>query len=487
MRILLIIFGLLTSSLVQDVTSKTKKLVDKNFEDFQLSQWYSYATNIITKGFTKFTLDLDQAFERTKPFNVENIIFSPASLTSTLTSLLLFTNVTTFLEITKILGLDSGLDINHNSEVVHRIVGLLLEDYKKEQADQGVPVYDSSTAIFIENGWPFPGRFTPVIEDIYGSLVKNVDFFVNDTATQKMIENWIREKMMDKILSVPLEPISWRHRIRIATVAHFHGLLRDTFFAETLKNKTFNVDDSELVSVEMMVQFVSGRLYQDSQLGFEMIEMPFRTKSFHEKPEVFMYVAMAHADGRTGLKNLKRRLTPEIIDKSIANMTNRDLGVMMPKMTNIAYSLSPKQALIDMGLKSLFFVDFLRLLTKYNSHDPTTSQPTNNIPDDAAAKVEEEYVRFLKSQNLTKFNIDKLRLTDTSFDIDDFVHVTKLVIPSEAKNINNLNSNRSPYTFRVDKPYLMFIRHNVTKSILFWASVNNPNQLDNKMIDSVVK
>lgn len=82
--------------------------------------------NILSRGVTKFALDMDRAIEKSQSSIPDATLFSPVSLTTTLAMVMLASGGKTFEEVARILGLESGIDISHHSEVVHQIFGLLL-------------------------------------------------------------------------------------------------------------------------------------------------------------------------------------------------------------------------------------------------------------------------------------------------------------------------------------------------------------------------
>ena len=87
---------------------------------------------LIARGITKFTLDMDAAIDRSQGVAIRdgdraNVIFSPLSLAVTLAMVLLGSAGVTFDQVSKILGLESGVDITSHSVIVHQMLGLLIE------------------------------------------------------------------------------------------------------------------------------------------------------------------------------------------------------------------------------------------------------------------------------------------------------------------------------------------------------------------------
>lgn len=110
--------------------------------------------NIIAKSITKFALNLDRAIYNSKDTSVasrrENTIFSPLSIGVALSIVLLGSSGSTFDEVSRVLGLQTGVDISQHSEVVHQMFGMLLNivNYRVEEGNG--PRVSSASGIFVQ-------------------------------------------------------------------------------------------------------------------------------------------------------------------------------------------------------------------------------------------------------------------------------------------------------------------------------------------------
>lgn len=80
----------------------------------------------------------------------DNIIFSPISLTVTLAIVFAGSAGRTFNEVSKVLGLESGIDISQNSEIVHQMFGLLLTKLHTKVDGSPGPRVDFATATYVQ-------------------------------------------------------------------------------------------------------------------------------------------------------------------------------------------------------------------------------------------------------------------------------------------------------------------------------------------------
>lgn len=110
--------------------------------------------DIIVNGILKFTLDLDREIYRTRNISLmeqqDNIIFSPVSLTVALALVLAGSAGKTFNEVSKVLGLESGIDISRNSEIVHQMFGMLMSELQRNKDTAAIPRLDFATAIYVQ-------------------------------------------------------------------------------------------------------------------------------------------------------------------------------------------------------------------------------------------------------------------------------------------------------------------------------------------------
>lgn len=95
---------------------------------------------------------MDRAIEKTSSDIItDNLVFSPISLTVTMAMILLASGGQTFQEVAKILGLESGVDITHHSEIVHQMFGLLLQESNRGHLlNSAAPQCKFAFGVFVE-------------------------------------------------------------------------------------------------------------------------------------------------------------------------------------------------------------------------------------------------------------------------------------------------------------------------------------------------
>ncbi|OXU26666.1 hypothetical protein TSAR_014493, partial [Trichomalopsis sarcophagae] len=326
-----------------------KRPTSNPFDTFLPPRWRDHVINIISRGVTKFTLDMDHAIEKSSPANSrENLLFSPVSLTLTLAMVMLASNGKTFEEVTKILGLESGVDISHHSEIVHQIFGLLIQQSEQMQLlDPTAPQCKLAFGIFVEDGYPVREQFKAVSEKVYKSEVISVDFSHHNRQAQSVINDWVSNKTNHKIKNMLYEPPSPLTDVIITSALYFSGEWEQHFMEGSTKRKPFTIENGETVYVDMMYNGGYFPFYEDKQLGVKIIGFPYKGH------EVTMYAILPNNPGAAALREMKHRLTPEIIENLIANMKNSSCILSYPKM-KLSSTLKLQSALEALGLSSLF-------------------------------------------------------------------------------------------------------------------------------------
>ncbi|XP_032665575.1 leukocyte elastase inhibitor C isoform X3 [Odontomachus brunneus] len=313
--------------------------------------WSTHVNNIIARGITKFALHLDRAIYNTKDTSVasrrENTIFSPLSIGVALSMVLLGSSGSTFNEVSRVLGLEAGVDISQNSEVVHQMFGLLLNTVNYRVEEGKGPRVSSASGIFVQEGFPIRPEFRAISENAYKSEVINLDFRKKGIEAMNTINNWVKQRTMEKISSILSSVPSPLTNVILASALYFNGEWNQHFINQATRRRPFFIEPNESVEVDIMYNGGFFPFYEDKSLGVKMVQLPYKGL------EMSMYVLLPKAEGATALRNFSNQLTAEIIEHLISNLKNETTIVGLPRM-KLSSSLSLKRALQNLGLHSLF-------------------------------------------------------------------------------------------------------------------------------------
>lgn len=127
--------------------------------------------------------------------------------------------------------------------------------------------------------------------------------------------------------------------------------------------------------------------------------------------------------------------------------------------------------------------------TKYVSLDENkyrfqnAKKNTKNRSRRQSRPIDESFLRFVRSQNFVSYDLDKLRNSGNLVNPGLFAHevlhkvemdVTEKGTEAAATTGVILQRDGSQKKLIANRPFLFFIRHNPTKLILFWGTVNAP-------------
>lgn len=349
-----------------------------------LQDWDEHVNNIIVRGLIKFSLDIEREIYRTRGTSMfeqqDNIVFSPISLSVALALVLAGSAGRTFSEVSRVLGLESGIDISRNSEIVHQMFGILLDQLSSNLAKSVGPRLNFATAAFVQNDYPILQEFKSISQDVYGNEVIDADFARNGRSVQAKINAWVKNKTMGKIDSILNDVPSPDTTLILLSALYFNGAWNQPFLNAATKRRQFFIEPDQTIDVDMMYNGGPFPFYEDKQLGVKIIGLPYKGQ------ETSMYILLPNAKGAKALRGFLSQLKVENIESLINNMKNETCIVGLPKM-KLSSSLSLKSTLANLGLTSLFDpatadLSLISQGTNHNAQRTTDPRRTTQMPQD---------------------------------------------------------------------------------------------------------
>ncbi|XP_011859729.1 PREDICTED: uncharacterized protein LOC105557169 isoform X2 [Vollenhovia emeryi] len=316
--------------------------------------WGNHVNDIISRGITKFALDLDRTISKTSGTSVtnqpENVVFSPLSVSVALSLVLLGSSGKTFEEITRMLGLETGVDISQHSEIVHQMFGQLLAIMNYRVEGSNLPRVNSASGVFVQQGYPIRPEFRAISENAYNSEVINLDFQTKGREARDTINAWVKQQTMNKIDSILSQQPDPLTTVILVSALYFKGEWDKHFIGTMTRRKQFFIepnDTSKVVEIDMMYNGGNFPFYEDKSLGVKILALPYKGL------ETSMYVLQPKAEGAAALKSFQEQLTPETIEYLISNLKNETCIVGFPRM-KLSSTLNLNGVLYSLGLHSLF-------------------------------------------------------------------------------------------------------------------------------------
>ncbi|KAI5090583.1 serpin peptidase inhibitor, clade B (ovalbumin), member 1 [Silurus meridionalis] len=365
---------------------------------------------------------------------------------------------------TVVLGVSSIPDVHNHFKTLNSEINSPKVSYILRLANR---IYGEKTLHFLS-------EFVDSTQKQYQADMQAVDFIGSSEKSRKLINHWVKEKTEGKIKDI-LQPgtVTAMTRLSIVNAIYFKGKWKHVFKKKNTKKMPFKINQNRSKPVQMMFQTnkfpfnyideyklrVLDLPYVDEELSMvnrsKPVQMMFQTNKFpfnyideyklrvldlpYVDEELSMVVLLPEEsnDGSDPLLKLESELT---MDK-LLEWTNKekmdtwtDIVVYLPKL-NLEEQYSLKELLNKMGMSSLF---------DPNSADLTgiSSQGgffVSSVTHKAFVEVNEEGTEAAAATGgLVECGLPRHEL------------------------------------FMADHPFLFFIRHNPTKSILFFGRFRGP-------------
>lgn len=180
-------------------------------------------------------------------------VFSPVSIYSALSLLLLGANGQTFDELMRLMNLDRDTYLAQNPWKIHEEMGLLLEDltrnnvnpfhqrsqhewkvnrgpvsgaYRNELSDYRISV---ANGLFLQTGFSLRPDYRSAVLGTYRSNIQNLDFERNLPESIQVINSWVNEKTEGRIPEIISDQLSSQTKVVLASALYFNAMWEKTF------------------------------------------------------------------------------------------------------------------------------------------------------------------------------------------------------------------------------------------------------------------
>ncbi|XP_073406261.1 serpin B4-like isoform X3 [Dendrobates tinctorius] len=264
-------------------------------------------------------------------------------------------------------------------------------------------------------------------ETLYQAKVETVDF--QDDKTRQKINSWVEEKTEGKIKDFfPEGSLDKSASLVLANAVYFKGQWKKKFNEENTKNAPFYTTKESEISVPMMSQIERFNLGAIEEIDAQVIEIPYGSG------EQSMFILLPNEVG--GLQMIEEQITAESLmkwtDNKNLHLTTVDIQLPRFKL-ELSYDLVPY-------LKHLGMVDVFSQQKANLSGISDVGLDVSQVFHKCFIEVDEEGTKAAAGTGA--------------------VIVRKSLIP--------------PSTFKVDHPFLCFIKDNPTGTILFHVKVQSP-------------
>lgn len=281
-----------------------------------------------------------------------------------------------------------------------------------------------ANSLWGQEGYTFQPEFLALVQKYYNGGFNTVDFAGATEESRGTINRWVEQNTNDKIKNlIPKGSLTTYTRLVLTNAIYFKGDWATKFKEERTKPAPFHIRADETVEAPMMHQFGSFR-YADLD-GLKVLEMPY------VGGELSMVVVLPAAS----LAELEPKLVANSLNGWLEKANERELDVFLPKFKFEAeYQL--QDVLSGMGMADAFELP------------PADFSGISGYKDLYITKVIHKAVIEVNEAG------------------SEAAAATAVIVGTKSVQFRP--------EFKADRPFLFFIRHNATGSILFQGRMVNP-------------
>ena len=349
-----------------------------------------------------------------------NIFFSPYSISKALVMNFAGARAETKAEMASVFNFDMD-----NDEQLHRNFNGLDLQLNHDTENYTFSVLNS---IWIQKNYPILKSYLDTIKVNYGAKLRTLDYIKETEASRIMINNWVEEQTHELIQDIiPKGAIDELTRVVLVNTVYFKGEWLFPFYETLTNNDTFRLEDGSTQTIPFMRQMDNLRYKYLKGDTFQVIALPYlgsKTSMLIVLPEKGKFV--------NSINNIE-----DIYQKTNENMMAENIAILkIPKFEFTTPLYNIKEHLKSLGMNNAF----------------SSSADFGNMTSDNTLRIDSIlHKAFIK--------IDEKGTEATA---------STVVIDS------NVTGSLNPIVFDADRPFIFFIKDNMTHQILFMGVMKEP-------------
>ncbi|XP_012506837.1 PREDICTED: leukocyte elastase inhibitor isoform X2 [Propithecus coquereli] len=371
---------------------------------------------------TRFALDLFRALNENNPTG--NVFISPFSISSAMAMILLGTRGNTAAQLSKTFHFDSVEEIHSRFQSLHA-------DINKHGASY---ILKLANRLYGEKTYNFLPEFLASTQKTYGAELASVDFQHASEDARKAINQWVKGQTEGKIPELlAAGVVDNMTKLVLVNAVYFKGNWQEKFTKEATEDTPFRLNKKDTKTVKMMYQKKKFPYGYIEDLRCRVLELPYQGK------ELSMLVLLPDdiEDESTGLKKIEEQLTFEKLHEwtKPGNLGTIEVNVGLPRF-KLEDSYILNSDLTRLGVQDLF-----------NSSKADLS---------GISGARDIFISKIVHKSFVEVNEEGTEAAAATAGIA----VLAMLLPEE--------------DFIADHPFLFFIRHNPSSSILFMGRFSSP-------------
>ncbi|XP_046899740.1 leukocyte elastase inhibitor-like [Hypomesus transpacificus] len=373
----------------------------------------------LSEANANFSLALFQKIAEETPTG--NVFFSPLSISLALAMVLLGARGNTATQMSE------SLHLHKTEDDVHVAFSKLMAQLNKKKAPYALSL---ANRLYGEQTYQFVKEFLGDTRKYYDAELETVDFGKNYEAARLNINGWVEKQTQDKIQNLlqkgTLDELT---KLVLVNAIYFKGSWEEKFKATSTRDTQFKLNQNESKPVKMMYQKTEFPLRFIREANCQILELPYVGK------DLSMLIMLPNEI--TGLTKLEKNLSYEnFIEWTRPDMMYiTEVQVGLPRF-KLEQTLDLGAKLTSMGMTDAFDQG----LADFSGMSPSNDLFLSKVIHKAFVEVNEE-------------GTESAAATAVIMQCHSFVTLA---------------------SFIADHPFLFFIRHNPTNSVLFYGRYCSP-------------
>uniref|UniRef100_A0A8C5MIT3 Leukocyte elastase inhibitor n=1 Tax=Leptobrachium leishanense TaxID=445787 RepID=A0A8C5MIT3_9ANUR len=289
-----------------------------------------------------FALNL---FRRLSEDNECNIFFSPFSVSSALAMVYLGTKGNTAAQMSQVLQFEKAKDLHTDFQALISAINKPDTDY----------ILRTANRLYGEKSFTFLAEFLGSTKKYYLADLQSVDFCTKAEECRKEINAWVEQKTEGKIQDLlPSGSVDALTRLVLVNAIYFKGNWANQFDKQATKEMPFRINKNDTKPVQMMYKKAKYQMTYIPDLLTKVIELPYVNN------ELSMLILLPDdiEDSTTGLEKLELDLTfSKFMEWTNPEMMEKDeVELLLPKF-KMENNYDLESALISMGMSDAFDVE----------------------------------------------------------------------------------------------------------------------------------
>ncbi|CAD7673940.1 unnamed protein product [Nyctereutes procyonoides] len=402
---------------------------------------------------TRFAVDLFRALRKDSPAG--NIFVSPLSISSALAMIFLGTRGSTAAQVSKApsvalwavtpgaggsrSGRDSEarqLQAQHQAlhfdavEEIHSRFQSLNADINKRGASY---ILKLANRLYGEKTYNFLPEFLASTKKMYGAELASVDFQQASEEARKTINQWVKGQTEGKIPELlAAGMVDSMTKLVLVNAIYFKGSWEDKFSEKDTADAPFRLNKKDKKTVKMMYKKKKFPFGYIEDLKCRVLELPYQGR------ELSMVILLPDdiEDESTGLKKIEEHLTLEKLHEwtKVENLDRVEVNVHLPKF-KLEESYELNSHLAHLGVQDLF---------------------TGRADLSGMSGVRDLFISKIVHKSFVEVNEEGTEAAAATAGIATFA----MMMHEE--------------NFVADHPFIFFIRHNPSSTILFLGRLCSP-------------